>query len=83
MALTTDFSGTYDYEREEAYMVAQTYIDRLEGDEYTPDTYQQDLIRERAHWAKFNDFDMASFADEFNKLTIDVCMNKLGKAIYL
>ena len=83
MALTTDFSGTYDYEREEARDVADTICEDLrDGYFRDADEYHQRLIRERAHWAKVRDFCMADFADEFNKRTIPLCRAAFGKEIY-
>ena len=83
MAITTDFSGTYDYEVEEAASVAQSFIEGLEEGFYsTIDQYQQELIRERAHWLKFDDFDVRAFADEFNRRTVPVCLRVFGSEVY-
>ena len=85
MAQVTDFTGTYDYEREEARHVASGYReDMQEGYYRSVDEYHQALIKERAHWAKcLNDAGMKDFADEFNSLTIGVCRVVFGKEIYL
>lgn len=73
MAQVTDFTGTYDYEREEAKAVAESMLESwLEG-YYTPDQYHQAVIKERAHWAKcLDEQGMKDFADEFNKRTADI-----------
>ena len=84
MALTSDFTGTYDYEREEAASVAESFIEGIESEFYrNADEYQQAVIKERAHWSKFADFDMAGFADEFNKRTVPVCLRAYGREIYM
>ena len=84
MALTTDFSGTYDYEREEAAEVADTICEDLRDGYYrNADDYHQRIIKERAHWAKIRDFNMADFADEFNKRTVHLCKAAFGVELYL
>jgi len=47
---TTDFTGSYDYEREEAQYVAQTMIDDAESgyQAITPEL----IAKELAHWQK-------------------------------
>ena len=50
--LTTDFSGTYDYEREEAEHAAQYILDDLNDGYITPDEFQDRLAKERQHWKK-------------------------------
>ena len=84
MAMTTDFTGTYDYEREEAAEIADTFCEDLRDGYYrNADEYQQRVIRERAHWAKIRDFNMADFSDEFNKRTVPLCGEAFGIEIYL
>ena len=84
MAMTTDFTGTYDYEREEACIVAESYIEGLrEGYYLNADEYHRALIHEREHWLKMRDFSMADFSEEFNRLTLPVCAEVFGKEIYL
>lgn len=84
MALTSDFTGTYDYEREEAAIVAESFIEGIECEFYSnADEYHQAVINERSHWSKFADFDMAGFADEFNKRTVPVCLRAYGREIYM
>ena len=84
MAMTTDCTGTYDYEREEAKHCAEGYCADIEDGYYrNADEYHQAIIKERAHWAKcLDDSGMADFADEFNKRTIPYCRAAFGKEIY-
>lgn len=85
MSLTTDFTGTYDYEREEAKLIARSYCQDLECGYYENiDQYQQDIIKERNHWLKILDTNgMSDFSDEFNKLTVEKCKAVFGKEVYL
>ncbi len=53
--LTTDISGTYDYEKEEAFMVAGYYLELIE--EANSDTTEierivQKIVKEGVHWNK-------------------------------
>ena len=59
--LTTDFSGTYDYEREEAEHAADSILEDLACGYITPDELPDRMNRELAHWNKclpdtFDDF---------------------------
>ncbi len=59
--LTTDFSGTYDYEREEAEHAADSILEDLACGYITPDELPDRMNRELAHWKKcipdtFDDF---------------------------
>jgi hypothetical protein len=84
MALTTDFTGTYDYEREEGAEVGDHFLEGIESGYYrNADEYQQAVIKERNHWAKDTGFDIAGFADEFNKRTVPACLKAYGREIYL
>ena len=66
---TTDFSGTYDYEREEAKAVATRIIEDLNEGYYNMDQFHQAVIKERAHWSRIlSDEGMKDFTDEFNKI---------------
>ena len=50
--LTTDITGTYDYEREEAINAANYILELLYDGEITPATLPETLLKERAHWKK-------------------------------
>ena len=60
--LTTDFTGTYDYEQEEAINAADYILGLLRDGEITPAKLPEMLLNERTHWKKclpdtFEDFD--------------------------
>jgi hypothetical protein len=61
--LTTDFTGTYDYEMEEAHHAAQYIIeDYTDGYIESSDELHRRINKERMHWKKclpetFEDFD--------------------------
>ena len=60
--LTTDFTGTYDYEQEEAKHAASYILNELYDGEITPEQLPLKLEKERQHWKKhlpdtFEDFD--------------------------
>lgn len=63
MALTTDFSGTYDYEAGEANQEFD-YLMEIEAD-YTIEEMQEKVERLQVHWLKvlgadgFRDFSLA------------------------
>ena len=66
--LTTDFTGTYDYERGEAWEKAQYFLEFIIPDS-TPSEIAADVAKEAAHWAKCLDAaGFADFADEWNRL---------------
>lgn len=50
---TTDFSGTYDYEREEAAAEVASLAEY--ADEYTREELAARIARTRAHWARVLD----------------------------
>lgn len=50
--LTTDFSGTYDYEKEEAAYAAQSIIEDIEDGYLQPDDIPQRIEKERIHWKR-------------------------------
>ena len=52
---TTDFSGTYDYERTEADFCAGTILDHIRHGYHTRETLDEAVRKERAHWAKYLD----------------------------
>ena len=51
--LTTDFSGTYDYEQEEALFAAQSIHAAWAEGYYTADEFADVVRKERVHWKKF------------------------------
>jgi len=60
--LTTDFTGTYDYEREEAKHAASYILDDVYDGYINPEELPFTLEKERQHWKKhlpdtFEDFD--------------------------
>jgi hypothetical protein len=60
--LTTDFTGTYDYEKEEALHAANYILESLHDGEISPGNLPATLLKERQHWKKhlpdtFEDFD--------------------------
>lgn len=66
MALVTDFSGTYDYEREEARNEAEHFL--AYADEYTDEENATRIKNLRDHWKHVLTAEgMADFVDEFNK----------------
>jgi len=60
--LTTDFTGKYDYEKEEAEHASQYILDDLQDGYLTFDELPERIMKERLHWKKclpetFNNFD--------------------------
>ena len=60
--ITTDITGTYDYEKTEAIEAANYILESLYDGDITPATLPEALLNERLHWKKhlpdtFNDFD--------------------------
>lgn len=59
--LTTDFTGTYDYEQEEALHAAGYLLDDLACGYCNPKDFDIRVTKEQAHWRKclpdtFDDF---------------------------
>ena len=52
MSLTTDFSGTYDYEQTEAKHCAEALIEDLESGYYDHEEFLNACMKERQHWKK-------------------------------
>ena len=52
MSLTTDFSGTYDYEQTEAKYCAEALIEDLESGYYDHEEFLSACMKERQHWKK-------------------------------
>ena len=69
MALTTDFTGTYDYEREEAEHVASLLLEDLNSGYYTKDQFNAACKKELSHRGNVfkDDIDsMESFKKHFD-----------------
>ena len=69
--LTTDFTGTYDYEKEEAEHAARYILDSVYDGDLTADDLPETLLKERTHWKKcipetFEDWD-AHFTRAINE----------------
>jgi len=66
MALTTDFSGTYDYEKTEAEHAATGILEDICMGYYTDiDGVDFAVKREMAHWAKCLDTGFSEFQGYF------------------
>ena len=52
--LTTDFSGAYDYEQEEALHAANYILESLHDGEISPGTLPAAILKELQHWKKFS-----------------------------
>lgn len=62
--LTTDFSGTYDYEKEEAYHAATILNEAfIEGYYSTRGEYEEACAKELAHWGMVFKNDVDAFED--------------------
>jgi hypothetical protein len=59
---TTDFTGTYDYEKEEALCEANYLIEQVEDGSLTIDQLPLKIERARIHWRKYLN-NSESFAD--------------------
>ena len=64
--LTTDFTGTYDYEKEEAQYAAQYLLDLLNDADITPEELPEKINKELAHWKKCLPDTFDEFAQHFN-----------------
>lgn len=64
MALTTDFSGTYDYEKTEAESEADYFLELAA--EYTADEMSGKLAKLAEHWAKALPDTYDDFRKHFN-----------------
>jgi hypothetical protein len=64
--LTTDFTGTYDYEKEEAINAANYILESLYDGEITPATLPEALLNERTHWKKYLPDTFEDFDTHFN-----------------
>lgn len=66
MALTTDFSGTYDYEKTEAEHAANTILEDVRAGYFTDrDGVECAVKREMQHWAKYLDVGFSEFQGYF------------------
>jgi len=66
---TTDFSGTYDYEKVEAESEAEYLLEGLAEGYYSPQQFEQAKTKTLAHWQKVftkEPESMAEFAKYFN-----------------
>jgi hypothetical protein len=68
--LTTDFSGTYDYEKDEAESEADTLLADLADGYYSPDQFEAAKTKTLAHWTKVfrgEPESLAEFSKYFNE----------------
>ena len=68
---TSDFSGTYDYEKEEANYCATTLLNDFNDGYYTKEQLQGVIDHERAHWMKVlngTEGGLSDFVAEFNRI---------------
>lgn len=63
---TTDFTGTYDYEKEEARRSAYELLDDLASGYSTFDQLPARIAKEKAHWSIVLGETMPDFINEFN-----------------
>ena len=61
--LTNDFTGAYDYEKEEAEHAARYILDDLNDANISPEELAERLQKERAHWKKC----LSDTFDDWNK----------------
>jgi hypothetical protein len=61
--LTTDLTGTYDYEMQEAIEAANYILESLYDGEISPGTLPAAILKERQHWKKY----LADSFDDFDK----------------
>jgi hypothetical protein len=64
--LTTDFTGTYDYEQEEALNAANYILELLHDGEISPGTLPESLLKEMQHWKKHLPDTFEDFYKHFN-----------------
>jgi hypothetical protein len=64
--LTTDFIGTYDYEKEEALNAANYILESLHDGEISPGTLPATLLKECQHWKKHFPNTFEDFYKHFN-----------------
>ena len=64
--LTTDFTGTYDYEKEEAEHAADFILDDLYDGYITPEELPARLLKELTHWKKCIPDTFEEFEKHFN-----------------
>jgi len=68
--LTTDFTGAYNYEKEEAVNAANYILESLYDGEITPATLPAALLSERTHWKKYLPDTFEDFDTHFNSRII-------------
>lgn len=65
---TTDFAGSYDYERTEAKSEAESFLLRVFASEYTEQENRARANKLLAHWTKVLCAEgLKDFCDEWNK----------------
>jgi hypothetical protein len=76
---TTDFSGPYDYEAEEAGGVASIIAEDIrDGYIETIEELSQRVEGEIKHWAKFDGLDMVTFGRVFDSIVEPIARAKFG-----
>ena len=78
---TTDFSGTYDYEREEAQYCAYEILEDIRAGYHTRETFNDAVKREKAHWSKCLDAgeSLNDFLKHFDATLSDDAVNAAFK----
>lgn len=64
--LTTDFTGIYDYEQEEALHAANYILESLHDGEISPGTLPATILKEMQHWKKHLPDTFEDFYKHFN-----------------
>lgn len=75
--LTTDFTGTYDYEKEEAEHAANSLLDDLALAYCTPEEFDFRITKEQIHWKKC----LPETFDDFNKHFLATIESGYAKAL--
>ena len=74
---TTDFTGTYDYEQEEANHAANYLLEDLALGYCTPHGFDAKVTKEQMHWRKH----LPDTFDEFNKYFIQAIKSGYPSAL--
>lgn len=75
--LTTDFTGTYDYEKEEAEYAAAYLLEDLACGYTKPEYFELQILKELAHWRKC----LPDTFEDFNKHFREAIKNGLENAV--
>ena len=75
--LSTDFTGTYDYEKEEADHAANYILEDIACGYLEHQQLQARVEKERAHWKKC----IPETFDEFDKCFLDFIKNGMDSAL--